>query len=164
MSFIQFFSSALQVTPHFHSRMPDGVFVPGEGDVHFEALPPPTQEEMERLLRVVRHWVLRLLEKREALPSQGPEDALRAYRRTLCSSGCAGRRCPCGPLPRKQPQCAFLEGFSLYANTHLHANDRQGLKRPCRYAAPGIALAACSVDPSAGVTPERVVLSPKPPQ
>ena len=30
-----------------------------------------------------------------------------------------------------------LEGFSLHANTHLHANDRQGLERPCRYGASG---------------------------
>ncbi|WP_418766684.1 transposase zinc-binding domain-containing protein [Myxococcus xanthus] len=28
VSFIQFFGSALQVTPHFHSLVPDGVFVP----------------------------------------------------------------------------------------------------------------------------------------
>ena len=41
------------------------------------------------------------------------------------------------PLPRKQPRCAFLEGFSLHANTHLHANDRQGLERLCRYGARG---------------------------
>ncbi|WP_228560395.1 MULTISPECIES: hypothetical protein [Myxococcus] len=34
---------------------------------------------LERLLRVVRHRVLRLLEKRGALPAQGPEDALQAY-------------------------------------------------------------------------------------
>ncbi|WP_244225033.1 transposase [Corallococcus sicarius] len=39
--------------------------------------------------------------------------------------------------PRKQPRCAFLEGFSLHANTHLHANDRQGLERRCRYGARG---------------------------
>jgi hypothetical protein len=62
VSFIQFFGSALQVTPHFHSLVPDGVFVPREGGVCFEALPPPTQAEVERLLRVVRHRVLRLLE------------------------------------------------------------------------------------------------------
>ncbi len=43
VSFIQFFGSALQVTLHFHSLVPDGVFVPREGDVRFEALPPPTQ-------------------------------------------------------------------------------------------------------------------------
>lgn len=40
---IQFFGSALQVTPHFHSLLPDGVFVPREDGVRFEALPPPTQ-------------------------------------------------------------------------------------------------------------------------
>ncbi|MGZ3458855.1 MAG: hypothetical protein ACXU86_10185 [Archangium sp.] len=43
MSFIQFFGSALQTTPHFHSMVPDDVFVPQEGSVRFEALPPPTQ-------------------------------------------------------------------------------------------------------------------------
>jgi hypothetical protein len=39
--------------------------------------------------------------------------------------------------PRSQPRCAFLEGFSLHANTHLHANDREGLERLCRYGARG---------------------------
>jgi hypothetical protein len=52
--------------------------MPREDGVHFEALPPPTQAEVERLLRVVRHRVLRLLEKRGALPAQGPEDAQQA--------------------------------------------------------------------------------------
>ncbi|HZH16972.1 MAG TPA: transposase [Archangium sp.] len=41
------------------------------------------------------------------------------------------------PPPSKQPRCALLEGFSLHANTHLHANDRQGLERLCRYGARG---------------------------
>ncbi|WP_233261354.1 transposase [Vitiosangium sp. GDMCC 1.1324] len=41
------------------------------------------------------------------------------------------------PPPRKQPRCALLEGFSLHANTHLHAHDRQGLERLCRYEARG---------------------------
>jgi hypothetical protein len=35
------------------------------------------------------------------------------------------------------PRCAFLAGFSLHANTHLHANDREGLERLCRYGARG---------------------------
>ncbi|OJH33413.1 transposase zinc-binding domain-containing protein [Cystobacter ferrugineus] len=69
----------LQVTPHFHSLVPDGVFVPREGGVRFEPLPPPTQAEVERLLRVVRHRVLRLLEKRGTLP----EDALQTYQAHL---------------------------------------------------------------------------------
>ena len=66
VSFIQFFGSALQVTPYFHSLVPDGVFVPQVGGVRFEPLPPPTQAEVERLLRVVRHRVLRLLFRRVA--------------------------------------------------------------------------------------------------
>jgi len=34
-------------------------------------------------------------------------------------------------------RCALMEGFSLHAHTHLHANDRQGLERLCRYGARG---------------------------
>jgi hypothetical protein len=36
-------------------------------------------QQVEQLLKVVRHRVLRLLEKRGALPAQGPEDAQHAY-------------------------------------------------------------------------------------
>lgn len=34
VSFIQFFGSALQVTPHFHSLVSDGVFVPLPNEAH----------------------------------------------------------------------------------------------------------------------------------
>ncbi|MFY0528755.1 transposase [Archangium gephyra] len=137
VSFIQFFGSALQVTPHFHSLVPDGVFVPREGGVCFEPLPPPTQAEVERLLRVVRHRVLRLLEKRGALPAQGPEDARQAYQAHSLRQRLRWTELDVRPPPRKQPRCAFLEGFSLHANTHLHANDWQGLERLCPYGARG---------------------------
>ncbi len=137
MSFIQFFGSALQVTPHFHALVPDGVFVPQEGGVRFEPLPPPTQAEVERLLRGVRHRVLRLLEKRGALPAQGPEDALQVYQAHSLQQRLRWTEVDVRPPPSKQPRCAFLEGFSLHANTHLHANDRQGLERLCRYGARG---------------------------
>jgi len=57
-----------------------------------------------------------------------------------CVTGC----CACwkkeGPCRRK-----FVEGFSLHANTHLHANDRKGLERLCRYGARGaLALERCT--------------------
>ncbi|HEX8821578.1 MAG TPA: transposase [Archangium sp.] len=145
VSFIQFFGSALQVTPHFHSLVPDGAFVQREGGVHFAPLPPPTQDEVERLLRVVRHRVLRLLEKRGAMPAQGPEDALQAYQAHSLQQRLRWTEVDVRPPPRKQPRCALLEGFSLHANTHLHANDRQGLERLCRYGARGaLALARLS--------------------
>jgi hypothetical protein len=59
VSFLQFFGSALQVTPHFHALVPDGVFVPQEGKVRFEELGPPTQGEVEQLLSAAR-WRLRV--------------------------------------------------------------------------------------------------------
>jgi hypothetical protein len=95
------------------------------------------QGEVERLLKVVRHRVLRLLEKRGALPAQGPEDALQAYQAHSLQQRLRWTEVDVRPPPRKQPRCAFLEGFSLHANTHLHANDRQGLERLCRYGARG---------------------------
>ena len=110
--------------------------------MHFAPLPPPTQDEVERLLRGVRHRVLRLLEKRGAMPAQGPEDALQAYQAHSLQQRLRWTEVDVRPPPRKQPRCALLEGFSPHANTHLQANDRQGLERPGRYGARGaLALA-----------------------
>lgn len=44
MSFIQFFG-----------LVPDRIFVVRENGMRIEALPPPKQGEVKRLLRVVRH-------------------------------------------------------------------------------------------------------------
>jgi len=125
VSFVQFFGSVLQVTPHFHLLVSDGVFVPQESGVSFEALPPPTQAEVKRLLRVVRLRVLRLLEKRGAVPAQGPEGAQQAYQAHSLQQRLRWLELDVPLPPSKQPRCSFLEGFSLHANTHLHANDRQ---------------------------------------
>ena len=55
VSFIPFFGSALQVTPHFHSLVPDGIFVPQEGGVRFEHanthLHANDRQVLERLCR-----------------------------------------------------------------------------------------------------------------
>jgi putative transposase len=72
-----------------------------------------------------------------ALPAQGPEDARQAYQAHSLQQRLRWAEVDVRPPPRKQPRCAYLEGFSLHANTHLHANDRQGLERLCRYGARG---------------------------
>jgi hypothetical protein len=79
--------------------------------------------------------VLRLLEERGALPAQGPENALQAYRAHSLQQRLHWTQVDVRPPPRKQPRCAVLEGFSLHANTHLNESDRQGLERLCRYGA-----------------------------
>jgi hypothetical protein len=137
VTFLQRFSSALALNPHLHSVVPDGVWVEkGEG-ARFVPLPPPTQEEVERLVAVVRHRVLRLLERRGVLPAEGPENALEALQAASLQQQVPWAKVEVRAPPRSSPRCAQLEGFSPHANTHLHANDRQGLERLCRYGARG---------------------------
>jgi len=58
--FIQNFTDARLLHPHFHALFPDGVF---EGkDVAFAALPPPDDEDVERLLRRVARRTLKLVQ------------------------------------------------------------------------------------------------------
>ncbi|WP_225412444.1 transposase [Stigmatella hybrida] len=92
VSFIQFFGSALQVTPHFHSLVPDGVFVQREGGVRFEALPPPTQGEVEQLLRGGVIGCCACWRKEGPCPRKDPRMRCRRTRRPPCSNGCACRR------------------------------------------------------------------------
>ncbi len=52
----------------------------------------------------------------------------------------AQRRLPLGDEyspPKPKRRCAFLEGFSLHANTRVHENDRGNLRRLCAYGARG---------------------------
>jgi len=39
--------------------------------------------------------------------------------------------------PQATRRNAFLDGFSLHANTHLHGEDREGIERLCVYGARG---------------------------
>ncbi|WNG51594.1 hypothetical protein F0U60_51280 [Archangium minus] len=72
-----------------------------------------------------------MLEKRGALPGEGPEDARQAYQAQSLQQRFRWTGLDVRPPPKKAPRCAFLEGFSLHANTHLHANDREGLGALC---------------------------------
>ena len=83
VTFVQRFGSALQLNILFHAVVPDGMFVPGaNGAVSFARLPPPSDEDVERLLERTVIRVLRML--KGALGDAEPEvDALvgRARRR-----------------------------------------------------------------------------------
>ncbi|HUJ25926.1 MAG TPA: transposase, partial [Myxococcales bacterium] len=49
------------------------------------------------------------------------------------------RALPKAPVDPRLPsrRSAFIDGFSLHAGVHLHANDREGLEHLCRYGARG---------------------------
>ena len=83
VSFVQHFGSALQLNVHFHVLVPEGLFAaPSAGTssrATFLALPPPTDDEVEALLRTVMHRVVDLLTRRGCLDEEAyPNDALEA--------------------------------------------------------------------------------------
>ncbi len=64
---IQRFGGALNLNPHFHTLVPDGVFLEApDGSVRFHRLPPPTDQEVAALLTTLVARLRRLLIRRRA--------------------------------------------------------------------------------------------------
>jgi hypothetical protein len=124
--FLQLFGGALQVHPHHHVLLPEGLW---DASGVFVALPPPEDADVTGVLhRVLRRLRPRLAALEQALPEE--DDALlqQPAQRVLVD------------VPAKRPggrRLAVAHGFSLHADTALHANDRQGLETLCRYGARG---------------------------
>jgi hypothetical protein len=143
VTFVQRFGGALNLHPHAHSLVPDGLFVPGaESRLTFVPLPEPTTEQIEELtLKIARRLtgvVERLcdeasetdalLEKTAASLQQALAAAVKAPvpPSHLSLSGQA-------PPPPAKPLCARVAGFSLHAAQAVSAGDREALERLCRY-------------------------------
>jgi hypothetical protein len=129
--FSQRFGSRLNLNIHHHSVVPDGVFTTaGEGRApRFVKQAPPRIEDLERmLLRIVKR-TLQMLSRRGLLEAQAG-DALDALHAESAQSGMGFLQ---ESASAKKKLAAFIEGFSLEAGTHLHANDRRGLEHLCRY-------------------------------
>ncbi|MFL5441011.1 MAG: transposase [Myxococcales bacterium] len=118
---------------HFHCVIPDGVFVDADGAIRFVALPAPSEAEVAQVLGRIFRRVRKLLRPRvdAALADGSCADALAAAQAHSVAS-------LVGKPPersRGRQQSAYLEGFSLHAGVHLHANDREGLLHLCGYGA-----------------------------
>ena len=138
VAFQQRFGSALQLTPHFHILMPDGIWVKGsQGEAGFHPLPPPSTEEVEHLLKKILRKALKLFGKlgleQEENPPHSALELLQAHavQRQF-------RWAELGlKVPKRKPRTTFIEGWSLHADTHVHERDRLGLERLCRYGSRG---------------------------
>lgn len=144
VTFLQWFGSALQLTPHAHSAVPDGVFV--EEDTKqapvFHRLPAPTSEELDALLLKVVKRVHALFSSRgffnEDADGAVPLGYLeRAQLEAARGQGALPLGLQDGARAQRRPGSAFLDGFSLHAGVRLHANDREGLERLCLYGGRG---------------------------
>jgi hypothetical protein len=118
---------------HFHCVIPDGVFVREDGSVRFVELAPPSDDDVMAVLSRVVGRLERLLRPRliAAQADARPLDALGAAQAEAMhvpGTSTAG-------TGRAKKRAAYLQGFSLHAAVHLHANDREGLAHLCGYGA-----------------------------
>jgi ribosomal protein S27E len=69
ITFVQFWGSILQITPHFHSWLPDGVFhVDEQGELSFQRLDPPTDNEVQQLLLRIEARILKVCGQKDVVP------------------------------------------------------------------------------------------------
>ena len=156
VTFIQRFSDALNLDPHFHTLALDGIYVEGgRGELVFRHVPPPSDAEVARVADRVRRSVARLMERRGLGPQADPdEDTLRHEEPLLAelySSSVSGRIAT-GPRAGRRVArvgdavdvddaalppgrcCATFAGYSIHAGVCVPARDRMRLERLARYA------------------------------
>jgi hypothetical protein len=133
VTFVQRFGGALNLNVHFHCAIPDGVFVRENGTVRFVELAPPSDDDVMAVLRRAVARLERLLRPRlmAAQVDARPLDALGAAQAEAMHV--LGTSPP--DTGRAKKRAAYLQGFSLHAAVHLHANDRGGLAHLCGYGA-----------------------------
>ena len=167
VTFIQRFGSALNLTPHFHTLVLDGVY-PGTASAPgpFAPLPPPETEDVARVLAGTARRILRRLERKgitmeeDLLAADDPLMAMlgaasiRSRIATGPEAGDPWRRLgdrvePTGeeeedsvePGAGVPPRCVRHGGMSLHADVAVPEHDRRRLERLCRYVArPPLAL------------------------
>ena len=174
VTFVQRFGGILNLNPHFHTLMPDGVFLedadaPG-GPLAFVTLPPPTDADIAALglrlaTRIGDLARQRFRQTQDNPPWQDPDDL--PLRITVAEAVRPPGPRPLRSLPweaapppddqgaGKTPAkalCTRVQGFSLHAARTVAADDRLGLERLCRYGlrAP-FSLDRLSLDPDGRV-------------
>ena len=151
VTFVQRFGSSLNLNPHVHVLMLDGVYVDGEEAPVFVAAPPLSDSDVQQIVQTSARRIIRLCTRHGLLDDTAAdrladeEPVLAALtaasvRGTVATGERAGqrlRRALQDPAPgvRTAPLCFASRGFSLHAATRIAGPDRGGLERLCRYVA-----------------------------
>jgi len=153
---VQRCGDALNLAPHFHSLVINGVYAADEnGQPEFHELSPPEDADVVRVAALVAERVESLLKRRGLGPCDDPgtADALgrdepglaaiysASIRGRIASGPRAGNRVmTVGDQvdgdnldPLQSSRCAMVSGFSVHANVSIDARDRLRLERLARY-------------------------------
>ena len=150
VTFIQRFGSALNLTPHFHSLVLDGVYAgPAHTPGPFLPLPPPETEDVARVMAGTARRTMRLVEgrgQRDGLDDDAAEDdpllatlMAASIQSRIASGPEAGQRWrrlgdrvePTDEDSTEEPppRCVREGGMSLHADVAVPARDRKQLER-----------------------------------
>ena len=150
ITFVQRAGSSLNLNPHLHVLMMDGVYVkhPDTDEPTFVAVDPPTDEQLQYLIAQAAYRLIAVLEGRgvlddsqtDLLADQSPllaglaAASIEGRTATGERAGRRLRRLLSDPAEgvRTAPLCVGARGFSLHAATTVSAHDREGLERLCR--------------------------------
>ena len=146
VTFVQRFGSAINLHPHLHSLLPDGLFVSdGVEALSFVSLPPPTDHDVEVLLRKIAERLTRQVGKladeeadfggRLLETAAAMEEALAKSLRAPAPAHQLDWLRQDHQAPPDEPGAlrAKVAGFSLHAGSWVPAEDREALERLCRY-------------------------------
>ena len=152
VTFVQRFGGSLNLNIHFHILYMDGVWTFKQEKTHFHSLSPPSQSELDNLLKTISQRTVKLLEKRGLiLRDEGTEHKFLNLKDTqaidpiLTSSityrialgkyrgqkALTLRTAPTFSKPK--PFLAEYSGFSLHAGVFCPAHNRKKLEHLCRY-------------------------------
>jgi hypothetical protein len=142
---------ALNIHPHFHLLLADGLFVEGpDGTVAFHPLPTPSLAEVAQLAGTVHRRLVTLLRRRGLLLRQGDPsasadekpDALASCIQMALLPGArqhgpravdvaADEASP--PAPSTPALCASFEGVNVHAQVTVRPHDTRALAHLVRY-------------------------------
>jgi len=147
ISVIQRFGSALNLNPHFHLLVPDGVFAQAaSGSLRFHPTQRFSRTDIERIAKTIRIRVTRLVERRVSHDDDVSDPLATCYAASLANSAA---REPAAHhraltlstfhtermLSMKKPLGlrARDEGFDLHAGVVVPKKQRKLLEHLCRY-------------------------------